>query len=64
MTINKLKELGLIKFDTLVTIRVNGGYFHSKFETAEHYDPLYRYIETPLTSFIWQDDNNVYVDID
>lgn len=34
MTINKLKELGLIKSDT------------------------------PLTSFKWQDDNNVYVDID
>lgn len=73
MKVKQIFELGLIKDDTEVWIR-QGKMFHvlalrqgKRFHVLAHgnryQDDVLEHINREVESFIWQDDNNFYIDV-
>lgn len=62
MTVKNILDLGLIKDDTEVFVRAD-----EDFTVLAHgnwyQDNVLEYMQRKVTSFTWQDDNKIYIDV-
>lgn len=64
MKVKDFYELGLIKDNTKVWIRSTGGFKMKVLAYGNWYhDDVLKYIGHEVESFIWQDDDTVFIDI-
>jgi hypothetical protein len=62
MTVDKIiNDLGIIDVDTIISIRDED--FHLIAHGNRYHDDVLRYIDSRVSSYTWQDDNKVFIDI-
>lgn len=61
MTLKKIFELGLINELTEIFIRKE--YFHILTHGNWCHDDILKYQDRELTSFVWQDNNKIFIDL-
>lgn len=64
MTLRKILELGLINDDTEIWVRGYGNFGLFLLANGKrHQDKVLGYMDDELESFIWQDDNNFFINL-
>lgn len=62
MTIKQLFETGLIKDNDEIWIR--NGNFHTLAHGNWYQDNILDYLDSDVSSFTWQDDEKLYIDVE